>query len=54
MRASLEQVYLPRAGVTQTAVERGTRPVKHTLFLAGLRGHPDQESGPVRADFDLQ
>uniref|UniRef100_A0A7S0QPW8 Cilia- and flagella-associated protein 206 n=1 Tax=Cryptomonas curvata TaxID=233186 RepID=A0A7S0QPW8_9CRYP len=53
-REAESQVYLPRAGVTQTGVERGTRPARHMLFLAGLRGHPDQESAAVRADIDLQ
>jgi hypothetical protein len=53
-RESETQVYLPKAGVTQTATDRGTRPVQHLQYISGLRGHPDQEMTVVKVDVDLQ
>mmetsp|Transcript_58570 Transcript_58570/g.137604 ORF Transcript_58570/g.137604 Transcript_58570/m.137604 type:complete len:640 (-) Transcript_58570:336-2255(-) len=53
-RENETQVYLPKQGVTQTATERGTRPVQHLRYVSGLRGHPDQEMAVVQVDLDLQ
>jgi len=53
-RESEAQVYLPKQGVTQTAVERGTKPKKHLQYIKGLRGHPDQEMAVCKVDIDLQ
>ena len=53
-RESETQVYLPKSGVTQTATDRGTRPVVHLSYISGLRGHPDQEMSVVKVDVDVQ
>jgi hypothetical protein len=53
-RESEAQVYLPKSGVTQTPVERGTKPQKHLQYIKGLRGHPDQRMEVVKVDIDLQ
>uniref|UniRef100_A0A7S4M138 Cilia- and flagella-associated protein 206 n=1 Tax=Guillardia theta TaxID=55529 RepID=A0A7S4M138_GUITH len=53
-RENETQVYLPKSGVTQTARERGTKPVKHLQYISGLRGHPDQEMKVVKVEVDFQ
>lgn len=53
-RESEAQVYLPKCSVTQTPVDRGTRPQKHLQFVKGLRGHPDQQMQVVKVDINIQ